>query len=227
MKSRSAACSLFFAIATRSVLGFVSYSHSGLLLRSPVSAEHSNAFLHLFAVNDDDSSNNEVEKDNDSMNQESSSTYENEEEEQQQRQPLMQTSTIKIDDGGSDLTDRFKYKVQALMGNFDPADATNDTEESTGNILNAMMQFPCLYTFNVVGQLDAANDAAQDAFVQAALDTIRQGAGLRDDAPLQAAIVPRGTKFVKVSVAATVESAAMITDIYDALQAMPASVMQF
>jgi hypothetical protein len=31
----------------------------------------------------------------------------------QQQQPLVQTSTVRINDGGSNLTDRFKYKVRS------------------------------------------------------------------------------------------------------------------
>ena len=122
MKSRSAVCGLFFAIATQNVCGFVSYySHPGLLLmlRSPVSSQHPGSSVQLFAVNDD-SADNAVDKNDDNTNEETSSVESEKDEEQQQ--PLMQTSTVKIDDGGSDLTDRFKYKVQALMGNFDPAE---------------------------------------------------------------------------------------------------------
>ncbi len=134
--------------------------------------------------------------------------------------------TIKIDDGGSDLTDRFKYKVQALMGTYDPADASQDTEEaSTGNILHAMLHFPTSYSFYVVLGRTPAEDKVP---AQAVLDLGREGAGLSDgDASLEAEVTPRGTKFVKVSVAVTVESGAMIAEIYDRLQAMPQSLMQF
>ena len=78
-------------------------------------------------------------------------------------------TTIKINDGGSDLTDRFKYKVgennfyinaeiaqnkisnfaphlsqvNALMGVFDPQG--EDTNQQNGNILNAMLSFPVNY----------------------------------------------------------------------------------
>ena len=44
-------------------------------------------------------------------------------------------AVIKMDDGGSDLTNRFKYKVNALMGVFDPKDGVDD-ERQDGNILN-------------------------------------------------------------------------------------------
>jgi hypothetical protein len=49
-------------------------------------------------------------------------------------EPIFET-TVRIDDGGSNLTDRFKYKVNALMGTFDPQ-TDNDDERQDGNILN-------------------------------------------------------------------------------------------
>jgi putative lipoic acid-binding regulatory protein len=114
------------------------------------------------------------------------------------------------------------------MGTYDPAG--QDTEEaSTGNILHAMLHFPTTYTFYVVLRRSSDdddnnnNDPAQDV-----LDVVREGAGLSDDdVSLEAEVTPRGTKFVKVSVTVTVESGGMIADIYDRLQAMPHSLMQF
>ena len=49
-------------------------------------------------------------------------------------EPWME-SVIRIDDHGSNLTDRFKYKVNALMGTFDPRSGVDD-ERQEGNILN-------------------------------------------------------------------------------------------
>ena len=49
-------------------------------------------------------------------------------------EPTME-SVIRIDDHGSNLTDRFKYKVNALMGTFDPQSGVDD-ERQEGNILN-------------------------------------------------------------------------------------------
>jgi hypothetical protein len=51
-----------------------------------------------------------------------------------EEEPIVQ-ATVKIDDGGSNLTNRFKYKVNALMGVFDPQDGDDD-ERQEGNILN-------------------------------------------------------------------------------------------
>jgi hypothetical protein len=46
------------------------------------------------------------------------------------------SSTVKMDDGGSDLTDRFKYKVHALMGDYNPKDGVADDERQDGHIFN-------------------------------------------------------------------------------------------
>jgi putative lipoic acid-binding regulatory protein len=145
----------------------------------------------------------------------------------------LRSASVKIDDGGSDLTDRFKYKVQALMGNFDPVDATQDTEQTSGNILGAMLNFPTLYTFHAVGRLytdnkgDNVDDRGQQAFVELVQETVRKGAGLRDDAELQTTTIPRSSKFVKVSVQVVVENGMMVTEIYDMLGDLPNCVMQF
>ena len=65
-------------------------------------------------------------------------------------EPVYET-VIKMDDGGSDLTERFKYKVNALMGVFDPQTGVDD-EHQQGNIMNALLKFPVRYSFNCVGR---------------------------------------------------------------------------
>ena len=140
---------------------------------------------------------------------------------------VIQSSTVKINDGGSNLTDRFKYKVHALMGDYDPTDASKDTEESSGNILSAMMNFPTMYTFHVVGKHTAGDETEKKTFVRSVQTIVRKGAGLRDDAPLEADVIPRSSKFLKVSVSVTVESGTMIAEIYEELGSMPECVMKF
>jgi hypothetical protein len=63
------------------------------------------------------------------MSQEDESSSDDESE-----QPLIET-TVRIDDGGSNLTNRFKYKMHALMGTFDPKTGEDD-ERQGGNILD-------------------------------------------------------------------------------------------
>lgn len=61
-------------------------------------------------------------------------------------EPIVE-ATVKIDDGGSNLTDRFKYKVNALMGVFDPQDGVDD-ERQDGNILNGELEYYRPFIFN-------------------------------------------------------------------------------
>lgn len=133
-------------------------------------------------------------------------------------------ATVTIDDGGSDLTDRFKYKVHALMGTYDPPPGSVDDENQNGNIIGAMLQFPTEYTFSVVGKTGGEEDVA-DAYaneVKAALASV-----LGSDAKLEMRVVPRGTKFTRVSAKVTVESASVIDTIYEELGSLEATVMKF
>jgi hypothetical protein len=57
--------------------------------------------------------------------------------------PIFET-TVKIDDGGSDLTDRFKYKVHALMGDYDAKDGAVDDERQDGHIFDGEKRYPCV-----------------------------------------------------------------------------------
>ncbi|GKY97452.1 hypothetical protein MPSEU_000703700 [Mayamaea pseudoterrestris] len=131
-------------------------------------------------------------------------------------------STVKIDDHGSDLTDRFKYKVNALMGVFDPPTET-DNERTEGNILNAMLNFPVYYSFNVVGRTNS-NEAEKDVFVEAVKAIVKRNSGKED---VTCSITPRGNNFTKVTVEAKVESTAIITSIYKELETLDQAVMRF
>ena len=114
-----------------------------------------------------------------------------------------------------DVSKRFKYKVNALLGAFDPSG--EDTEAAgAGNILNAMLKFPTTYSFHVVGKGDARSLVDKvKAIVEASASDV------------STTVTPRGSKFTKVTCEATVESAAMITQIYEEIGAMEESVMQF
>eukprot|EP00565_Helicotheca_tamesis_P002694 CAMPEP_0185730666 /NCGR_PEP_ID=MMETSP1171-20130828/10654_1 /TAXON_ID=374046 /ORGANISM="Helicotheca tamensis, Strain CCMP826" /LENGTH=207 /DNA_ID=CAMNT_0028399769 /DNA_START=112 /DNA_END=732 /DNA_ORIENTATION=- len=124
-------------------------------------------------------------------------------------------SVVKINDGGSDLTDRFKYKVNALMGAYDPKPGTSDDEYGSGNILNAMLNFPTTYTFTVVGKT-GNDDVLKENYVDMVKKVILDSAGGNDS--MECRVTPRGSKFTRVSIAVTVESSAMINGIYDGLE---------
>jgi putative lipoic acid-binding regulatory protein len=140
-----------------------------------------------------------------------------------------------------DVSERFKYKVNALMGVFDPADAETDTEYKNGNILNAILKFPLSYTFTVVGKKattpaaptddDAHNDNnsndEDDVFVAAVESVVLQESGVAHKKELSTTVTPRGTKFTKVVVKVTVESSDMIASIYNKLQQLEQVVMHY
>ena len=132
-------------------------------------------------------------------------------------------SVIKIDDGGSDLTDRFKYKVNALMGTFDPPNSDLDDEHQNGNILNAMLFFPTQFTFNAVGKTSGNEDEVQ-IFVDKVKSVISSGSGDPIE-EMKCETKPRGKNYTKVSVTAMVDSADVINNIFEELSSI--SVMRF
>jgi putative lipoic acid-binding regulatory protein len=106
------------------------------------------------------------------------------------------------------------------MGTYDPPPGTTDDENQMGNIIGALLQFPTDYTFSVVGKTNDGDAYASD--VKSLMESI-----LGSDARMETRVVPRGTKFTRVSVKVSVESAAMITSIYEELDSMELTVMKF
>jgi putative lipoic acid-binding regulatory protein len=106
------------------------------------------------------------------------------------------------------------------MGTYDPPSGTVDDENQTGNIIGSLLQFPTDFTFSVVGKTSDGDSYAND--VKSLMQSI-----LGESARMETRVVPRGTKFTKVSVKVSVESAAMITSIYEELDAMELTVMKF
>ncbi|GFH54415.1 hypothetical protein CTEN210_10891 [Chaetoceros tenuissimus] len=154
------------------------------------------------------------------MVQDSESGEKNEDEVEE---PVIATSTVKIDDHGSDLTDRFKYKMNALLGKFDPEIKDNDNESTDGNILNAMLNFPTEFEFNVVGRTKGETELAEE-YVENVKQVILSHAG---DENIECTVTPRGKSFTKVVAKARVESSTMITNIYEELASMESTVMRF
>jgi len=152
----------------------------------------------------------------------------------------MDTATVRIDDGGSDLTDRFKHKVHALMGDYDPAEGMADDENQDGNIMRALITFPMLHTFDVVGRVSAeqqtkddendneneneSDNENNDDYAERVKRIVFETTG---DEDMEVEVVPRGKKFTKVRCRAMVESTTMINAIYDELGQMESTVMKF
>jgi putative lipoic acid-binding regulatory protein len=130
-------------------------------------------------------------------------------------------ATVKIDDGGSNLTDRFKWKVNALMGVFDPQDGADDDRQE-GNILSALLNFPVRYTFNIVGRT-SGDSTVQDDYVESVKKIVMATSG--DDITCQ--IIPRGKNFTKVQCEVEVQNAAMVNTIYEELEKLERTVMRF
>jgi putative lipoic acid-binding regulatory protein len=143
--------------------------------------------------------------------------------EEEEEGPVFSEATVKIDDGGSDLTDRFKYKVNALMGTYDPQSGDMDNEQQDGNILNAMLNFPTEYTFNIVGRTGGDASTAE-SYVEMAKEALRLGSGMTE---AEYVTTPRGKKFTKVTITATMQSAAMINLVYQELANLEMTVMRF
>mmetsp|Transcript_31463 Transcript_31463/g.63458 ORF Transcript_31463/g.63458 Transcript_31463/m.63458 type:complete len:194 (-) Transcript_31463:90-671(-) len=137
---------------------------------------------------------------------------------------MISPASVTMDDGGSDLTDRFKYKVHALMGTYDLPEGKVDDENQTGNILGQLLQFPTEYTFTVVGKKAETEDPCDnyERKVRAVVES-----ALGEAANIEMRVTPRGKRFTKVSLKVTVESAAIIAAIYEDLGALDATVMKF
>ncbi|KAL7527396.1 hypothetical protein ACHAXR_001938 [Thalassiosira sp. AJA248-18] len=122
------------------------------------------------------------------------------------------------------------------MGTYDPAPGVVDDDKQTGNIIGAMLEFPTEYTFTVVGKTAIDNnqhletesgddDSAADVYasdVKKAFVSV-----LGSDAKVEMRVIPRGKKFTRVSAKVTVDSASVISSIYEELDALEATVMKF
>jgi len=148
-----------------------------------------------------------------------------EDEEDLENMPMIAQSEVKIDDHGSDLTDRFKYKVNALMGNYAPSQPDADNEDTDGNILNALMNFPAPYAFNIVGKTKG-EEALVDGYISKVKEIVGASSGGGDDI-LEFAVKPRGKNFTKITAEVMVESSGMINTIYDELAKLEETIMRF
>mmetsp|Transcript_23918 Transcript_23918/g.47578 ORF Transcript_23918/g.47578 Transcript_23918/m.47578 type:complete len:192 (+) Transcript_23918:129-704(+) len=134
-------------------------------------------------------------------------------------------SEVGADVDGDDLTDRFKYKVNALMGTYDPAGGRPDDETQTGNVAEALLNFPAPYSFAVVGRT-GPEEADRRAFADGVTAEIRGISGGEDDGTTTR-VTPRGENFTKVTVEVTVASTAMMNQIHRALSDLDGVVMSF
>jgi putative lipoic acid-binding regulatory protein len=109
------------------------------------------------------------------------------------------------------------------MGNYDPVQAETDNETTDGNILEALMNFPTMYAFNIVGRT-SGDDEVTKKYIDDVNEVVLEISG---DKELQFNTVPRGKSFTKITVEASVESSSMITLIYEKLAELELTVMRF
>jgi putative lipoic acid-binding regulatory protein len=109
------------------------------------------------------------------------------------------------------------------MGDFDPPSPDTDNENVDGNILNAMLNFPCKYDFNVVGLIDSDDDSSE-TYASLVQSIISENTG---DENIQCRIKPRGHKYIKLTITATVESSAMISNVLSQIAELRQTIMRF
>jgi putative lipoic acid-binding regulatory protein len=134
------------------------------------------------------------------------------------------------------------------MKKKDPIDSSTDTENTSGNILNALLKFPVQYIFHVVGKT-SGDVTIQSLFVEQVKEIIVQTSPIppifiiRDkndnntattfnntetrDSNVLLEVTERGTKYTKVSIEKEVINAEEIAHIYNLLGQLELSVMQF
>ena len=126
------------------------------------------------------------------------------------------------------------------MGNFDPEEGTPDDDKQVGNIFNVMMYYPNHFTFTLIGKLNPDNyDEEAQKLVNAVKETaasVLSSSSSSDEAisdekslinNMEVSIIPRGKKFVKISLTVMVNSGNDISMIYDSLSSVEDIVMKF
>jgi putative lipoic acid-binding regulatory protein len=108
------------------------------------------------------------------------------------------------------------------MGDFDPPSPDTDNENVDGNILSAILNFPCKYDFNVVGK--TVSDDSSETYASVVQRIVRENTG---DEKIQCRIKPRGQNYVKLTLTATVESSAMISTVLNQIAELDQTVMRF
>lgn len=109
------------------------------------------------------------------------------------------------------------------MGKYDPIQTEMDDENADGNILQAMINFPSLYVFNIVGRTNGI-DEITERYVNDVKMIIFEICGDRE---IGVEYFARGKKFTKLKVETSVESASMITQVYKELAEHELTVMRF
>ncbi|GMI45151.1 hypothetical protein TrCOL_g599 [Triparma columacea] len=119
--------------------------------------------------------------------------------------------------GPEDLTDRFKYSVNALMGLYDPPDGATDNEQSNKDsfaISNALLKFPVEVEFVAVGVGENFSSLCVDAMRPLLLSVYGK------DYDFEYEEVPRGAKYTKFKTKQRIENAEVLGRLYAALDSV-------
>mmetsp|Transcript_35091 Transcript_35091/g.51469 ORF Transcript_35091/g.51469 Transcript_35091/m.51469 type:complete len:154 (+) Transcript_35091:489-950(+) len=125
----------------------------------------------------------------------------------------------------STIATHTNIQVNALMGTYDPAPGVANDENTDGNILNAMLNFPTSFTFTVVGKT-MNDDELTENYTNKVKQVIIDNAG-GDENSVECRITPRGKNFTRITMVVTVESSGMINNIYKELEEIEGTVMRF
>lgn len=220
---------IFFCWKIHESTGFVLITNPSIAIPGPVVAAKTFRTGHgkrFAAAGEAEESVADADGENDSSGSRSGSKEEESPPPSSEPMLEMDNATVRIDDGGSNMTDRFKYKVHALMGDYDPTEGVADDEDQDGNIMKALITFPTQHVFDVVGRVSSSCDDgdSNDGYADRVKKIVFETTG---DENIECDIVPRGKKFVKVRCKAMVESTTMINNIYDELGEMESTVMKF
>lgn len=122
------------------------------------------------------------------------------------------------------LTDRFVMAARALRGEYDPEDASEDTEQNS--LLSALVDgYPASYTFTAVGK-PASSDA--DGIAALVDELVRTVSAACDGAFVDATVTPRlGGKFASVKLDTTVQSPEVVPEVLARLKADSRITMVF
>jgi hypothetical protein len=119
---------------------------------------------------------------------------------------------------------RFDVAVRAIRGDFDPPPTIDNTERSTGVLMDSLVQWPAPYDFQFVVR---PGDAPAAAVAEEMRATVAAQAGV--DVPPSAVVVKerKGGKFLSITVTATVRYPELIQRVFAALDGDARVLMKY
>jgi len=114
---------------------------------------------------------------------------------------------------------RFDIKLAALNGQFQPSPSVQDTERSTGLLLDSLMQWPATYDFQFVLNVTKGETTSYPAEI---LEELRVLVGKVCSSQIDVSVCSvkerKGGKYVSVTVPAVVNGPDMVQRVFDTLE---------